>query len=798
MYDFVKTFGIFTDSPASCSEIFGNVRISILTPSLIRVENQPDGKFCDLPTQTVICRSFDSPAYSISCDKTAIFLKTEKAEFTLKNGKLVKVCLNDGRTVTDFHKGNLRGTRRTLDMTFGRVRIGEGIISRSGVALLDDSSSLVLMSDGTLKPRKNALERKSNGTDIYCFAYGDDYNGAIRDYYKLCGSTPLIPRFALGNWWSRYKAYTQQEYLELMDRFKSENIPVTVATVDMDWHYTDIAERFGKDAAKCKTPKNPYTYLTGCYLIPGWTGYTWNEELFPDYRQFLKKLQNDNYKVTLNLHPAQGVRCFEAAYGDFAKFMGIDPESKQPIEFDISDPKFIQGYFRFLHHIYEDEGVDFWWLDWQQEKHTKIDGLDPLWALNHYHSLDVARDGKKRPLILSRFAGCGSHRYPLGFSGDTAINWATLKFQPYFTATASNIGYSWWSHDIGGHHYGRRDDELYLRWVQFGVFSPIMRLHSSKNEFIGKEPWKYGDETYRVVTDFMRLRHRLIPYLYTMNRRTNYDGIPLIRPMYYDYPKEKDAYTVGNEYFFGSELIVCPITEKADKRLNLGGAEVWLPQGKYTDIFTGRVYAGGTKLRMFRGTNSIPVLAKEGAIIPLSANGTDNNCKNPTDMEILIFSGNGEFRLYEDDGETEKYKNGEFSQTLFSVSRDNDTMCFSIEPVEGDASLVPEQRNYLLSFGNIADAEIECSHEHTAEKGQNFKLSVSVKSSEKLTVTLKNIKEKKNPPKREMLTELICKIQGNNDLKSLLYSKCLTDEFDGKIASPKAVREAINEIMCML
>ena len=797
MYDFKKVFGTDCDSTPSCTEQFGDTRISIITESLIRIEKQSDKKFCDLPTQAVICRSFSSPAYTIKKHGCTMIIKTAKAEFIVMDGKLTKVILSDGRIVTDFKSGNLKGTRRTLDMTSGKAPLGDGIISRNGVALLDDSNTLLLLSNGTVKPRKDILDRSENGSDIYCFAYGYDYNGAVRDYYKLTGMTPLIPRFALGNWWSRYKAYTQEEYLSLMKRFKEEKIPITVATVDMDWHYTDVSKRFGKEAAKSKLPDDPVAVVKGCYANAGWTGYTWNDELFPDYREFLKKLHENNYKVTLNLHPAQGVRCFETAYKDFAEFMGIDPDSRQQIVFDITDPKFIEGYFRFLHHGYEDEGVDFWWLDWQQERTTKIEGLDPLWALNHYHSLDMKRDGTKRPLTLSRFAGAGSHRYPLGFSGDAAITWSTLSFQPYFTATASNIGYSWWSHDIGGHNLGRRDDELYLRWVQFGVFSPIMRLHSTKNEFSSKEPWKFSGEVQRIVTDFMRFRHKLIPYIYTMNRRTNADGIPLIRPMYYDYPETEEAYNIPNEYMFGDKLIVCPITEKCDKKLNQGGTDVWLPDGKYTDIFTGRIYRGGQKMRMFRDLCSIPVLAKEGAIIPLSENGTENNCSNPIDMELLIFSGNGSFKMYEDDGETEKYIDGELAETLFEIKEENGNIIFRINPAEGDLSVIPEKRNYTLKFMNIKNAGIDIDCIKNNAKYLEIKL-IDIKSDEGITVHLTDIEEKKNPPKQELITELISKVQGFNDLKSMLYSKYLKSDIKGISLVSKTFRDAVGEINCTL
>lgn len=173
-----------------------------------------------------------------------------------------------------------------------------------------------------------------------------------------------------------------------------------------------------------------------------------------------------------------------------ATALGIEEDGKV-IPFDFTSSKFINAYFAVIHKPYEREGVNFWWIDWQQGIQSKTAGLDPLWALNHYHTLDHEQNHSKA-LILSRYAEVGSHRYPVGFSGDTWTTWDTLDYLPYFTATATNIGYTWWSNDIGGHGGGEKNDELYLRHLQFGVFSPINRLHCTNQETFTKEPWYYG------------------------------------------------------------------------------------------------------------------------------------------------------------------------------------------------------------------------------------------------------------------------------------------------------------------
>lgn len=794
---FSDTFAVdFKDTV--CPNIYqsGGVRISVITPCLFRVEWQSEAKFCDKPTQAVLHRDLGKVKFSAARKNGMICINTPSARLIVDENdgsfKQAKMC--GGFTVTDIHEGNLFGTVRTLDNTKGEIPLGEGVVSKNGAAVLDDSLSLTLESDGTVKPRCK------KGSDKYYFLYAHDYIAAIKDFYKISGETPLIPRFALSNWWSRYKAYTQEEYLSLMHRFEKEEIPISVATVDMDWHWTDVVKRFGKkarntDKDKLNAKENFYDYI----VSPGWTGYSWNTELFPDYKAFLKELNAMGLKVTLNLHPATGVRFFEDMYEEFADFMEVDKENGERIKFDLTNPKFIEGYFKFLHHRYEKDGVCFWWLDWQQGSKSGIKGLDPLWALNHYHLLDNASGGR-RGLILSRFAGAGSHRYPLGFSGDTKMCWGALRFQPYFTLTASNIGYSWWSHDIGGHMLGVNDDELYTRWVQFGVFSPIMRLHSSNNEFMGKEPWRYSDEAGRLAAEALRLRHRLLPYIYTMNYRTHSEGRALIEPMYYHYPECEGAYEVKNEYFFGSELIVAPITEKRNRTTLLAGTELWLPEGRFTDIFTSRIYEGGGKKQVFRDLSSIPVLAREGSIIPLGLEGRKNSVSNPDAFEILIYRGNGSFTLYEDDGETLDYQNGAFCTTEFCVSEGADKLSFEISAPQGDLSLIPEKRKFVLSFKDIVSAKSVFAYLNgkriKAQVSANgfVKLSAELSGEDKLKVVLSGVTVLENPPKKELLTDLISRFQGSNLAKQITYTSLLKEE---KIPAslPKHIREPIEEIL---
>ena len=669
-------------------------RFTILTPSLIRMEYSKQGVFEDRASQSVFFRDFPENKFSTECSDGLLKIETENLIVTYKENEefsadtlSVKLKIEPASI---WHFGedfeDLGGTARTLDEANGEIPLGKGVCSRNGFSIMDDSDTMLLNEIGWVEVRVPET------VDCYFWGYGFNYLDAVKDLYRLTGVPPMLPAYALGNWWSRYHDYTQDEYQELIERFEKEDIPFSVSVVDMDWHITKIPE-------ECKNGE-------GKRFENGWTGYSWNKELFPDYKAFLKFLKDHNLKTSLNLHPAQGVGCHEDMYEEMALACGIDPATKERVRLDILSPEFMEKYFDILHHPYEEDGVDFWWMDWQQGTsywwihEENKDGnmqdereiLDPLWMLNHLHIADIKRNGK-RPMFFSRYSGPGSHRYPVGFSGDTLVTWESLDFQPYFTATSSNIGYGWWSHDIGGHMGGYRDDELITRWIQLGVFSPINRLHSSNTDFIRKEPWCFEEKTEAIMKDWLRLRHRLFPYIYTMNYRNYTDLEPLVQPMYYAYPKKSVAYEVKNQFMFGSELMVAPITKPNNKITQLGSTDVWLPEGDWFDFFAGTHYTSkaGRTLSVHRKINDYPVFAKAGAIIPMQ---NAYVLEPGNDLDVVIFPGkSNRFMLYEDAGDGSEFENGEFVKTEMTLEWSENPV-FTVKPAAGALSLLPETRNY--------------------------------------------------------------------------------------------------------
>jgi len=674
----------FAPIPNSQSVIaYGNARFTILTSRLIRIEYDPEGPFDDRPSQVFWYRAQPTPQYDVKKSSSEVNIETNDLILHYELGKRFSqaspsIFIKKENTYWrygDANNTNLKGTIRTLDQSNGAEELDNGLISLSGWSLYDDSKSLVFNSDGWLEHRGKPKQYQ----DLYFFGYGHDYLSCIKDFQKVSGEVPLIPRWALGNWWSRYWAYPQSELLALMDSFNEHNIPISVCVVDMDWHIT-------------KT----------CNSSSGWTGYTWNKVLFPDPDGFIQSLHQKGLKTALNLHPAEGVHPHEEMYPQMAERMGIDPSSQEPVKFDITNPDFVSAYFEVLHHPYEDKGVDFWWIDWQQGAKTELKNLDPLFWLNHLHAYDRTRDDKKRPFIFSRWPGLGGHRYPIGFSGDTCATWESLDFQPYFTATASNVAFGWWSHDIGGHMGGEREAELYLRWVQFGVFSPILRLHSTNEPIQERLPWGYDLETEKCARKALQLRHKLIPYIYTAAWENTNTGVPLILPMYYRNPNALEAYQCPKQYYFGSELLVAPFTSLADPHTKQSRQRIWLPDGDWFNFFTGEYYSGDSWYSFYGGNDDIPVLARAGAIVPLDNGGVSNTTENPQSLELLLFPGaNNSFELFEDDGESLAYQKGNYSIIEFEQQWKPDKLTFIIHPVDGQIGHLPKIRSYTLKILGI-------------------------------------------------------------------------------------------------
>lgn len=694
---------------------FGHARFTVLTPELIRMEWSTDGKFDDHASLVFLNRKLPVPKFlsTLEANGRAEVVSIETAELKLR---YLPNEAADGRFTADslsitLHlngtdvvwkpgtpdTGNLLGTADTLDgVTGANINLEPGLISRNGWTVVDDTvRPLFDSADFSFEKGEQSAwpwvmpRPPGERQDWYFFGYGHEYKRALYDFTRVAGKIPLPPRFAFGAWWSRYWSYTDQEFEDLVHNFRAHEVPLDVLVIDMDWHPT-----FGTRWWDGKVDPSGHGL--------GWTGYSWNKLLFPDPPQFLADIHREGLKATLNMHPGSGVQVWEDSYPEMARAMSIDPATKKYIPFDLLDKKFATNYMNILHHPLEKQGIDFFWLDWQEESTTNFPTLTPTWWLNYVHFTDQEREGK-RPLLFHRWGGLGNHRYEIGFSGDTVSVWDSLAFQPYFTATAANVGYAYWSHDIGGHEPGPIEPELFLRWIQFGSFSPILRTHTTKNPDSERRIWAYPEPYSDLMRQSYLQRYALQPYIYTEARRTYDSGVAFLHPLYYESPDVPEAYTARDEYMFGDEMLVAPVTKEVAKDSQLATRTIWLPEGNWFEWQSGAHLKGPITIDREVSIRQIPVYVKAGAIVPMQPpmRFTDEKAVDP--LILTIFPpGDGQtsssYKMYEDAGNSTGYKHGEEAWTKIqaTVSSDGSVLRVTASPVEGHFAGMETARAYEL------------------------------------------------------------------------------------------------------
>ncbi len=692
---------LFTTMLAMAGEVYrdSHVRFTIIDGGTIRLEYAPDGKFVDNKSFLAVNRQYEdvkavvkntAKQVTIQTDKMKLVYTKSEGGFTAQNLKITSIkALNKQFVWTPGtqQKGNLKGTYRTLDGYDGEffkydhnkpMPIEDGILATDGWTLLDDSEGFLF--DGS-EDWDWVQERKSakGAQDWYFMSYGHDYKAALKSYTRFAGNVPMPPRYAFGYWWSRYWSYSDQDFRNLVSWFQKSDIPLDVLVIDMDWH--PISEAAGG----------------------GWTGWDWNENLFPDYKQFLSYLDEQGVNATMNLHPAEGVRPFEHKYQEFRQRIGMkDGETREWLG---SDKQYVKALFDTYLHPYMDEGVDFWWLDWQQWLNDKkVEGLSNTWWCNYIWFTDMEHHGEKRPMLYHRWGGLGNHRYQVGFSGDSYITWQSLKFLPYFNHTASNVLYGYWSHDIGGHQslrYGTPVPvELYTRSMQMGEYLPILRTHSTKDPALNKEPWAFDFATQERLKAVINGRYALVPYIYAAARQDYETGISLCRPMYYDYPESKEAYDsiYRNQFMFGDLMMIAPITDPVSKDDGYSRLNVWLPQGEWIEYETGTLLQGGKTVERVFTIDEYPVYIKSGSIIPYygklkNLSGTDQA------VTVRVFPGadKGSFEMYEDKGNDRSYATN-YATTTLSYTRNGAELDVTIAPRKGSYPDMPARRRFHLAL----------------------------------------------------------------------------------------------------
>ncbi len=683
-------------APAQVTD--GSARFQIITPTLLRLEYAADGVFENRATQTLGTRGTPVGAFSTSTAGGVRTIRTSALtlRYTQGSGPFtdanLSITLNvSGKQTTarpvwrtGDTPGNLGGWRRGLDLLTDRAPLHDGVLSRDGWYLLNDSETALAASGSpgfTVRPRRTGAYQ-----DGYFFGYGHDYARGLADLRTLTGAAPLLPRKAFGVWFSRYWGYTEQELRQLVARFRSEGVPLDTLSLD-----TDFKRQSNNDTAPLGSafaggrPEQPFA----------WNGWDWNRNAFKDPKAFADWAHSQGIALALNIHPSIGSTDPAADkantdagglipnYGlcnvlmvDFGQICGV---------FDWTNPKHIATYFA-LHKPFEDAGADVMWLDWCCDaSRAEARGLTADTQINRLYAERSAARGSRWP-AFSRIGGAyrpdayqsgfalrdgngafAEHRYTIQFTGDTCASWQMLGFNAEYSAVAGNIGLPYVSHDIGSFHgvraldetcgpapfglFGKHlPDDLYTRWVQLGTFQPLDRLHSNHGDRL---PWEYGGKAGAAAADALRLRGALVPYLYNLAREAHDTGLPMTRPLYLQWPDTNAAYEHPTQYTLGSDILVAPVTTPGDPATST----VWIPPGAWTNIATGARFTGPTTVTLKVPLEQIPVFARDGAIVPFQGPSPTSSAGPNAALGLDVWPGaRGAFSLYEDDGQSLAYQ----------------------------------------------------------------------------------------------------------------------------------------------
>ncbi len=657
-----------------------NYRFTVLTPRVIRLEYNTDGTFIDKPSELILYRNFAVPEFKVRDD--ANYLEISTSYFKLSYSK-EKPFLGTKINPAANLKVELLGTDKTWYYGHPEVRnLGspspiltngvdnkvKGLYSFDGISSINDSNHKLFKQNGETE------DRPTSGIDIYLFMYKDDFLLALKDYYELTGYPALVPRYALGNWWSRNDDYNDETLKNVVDTFLKHQIPISTILLDKDWHIRIYDEK---------------KHLK--------TGFTFNKEYFKSPLDMVKYLHSNYIRLGLSIDPTEGIYNNEPYFSEAVKYLSAD-SSKIP--FNVLDPKFVDVYLKFFIHPLDNLGIDFYWLDTPPEKKEEYS------LLKHYQYYDMFRNYKRRAMVMGFDYGIATHRYPISYSGKSLVGFSTLRKIPFYNNNAFNLGVSFIAHDIGGYFKGTEDSELYTRFIQLGTFSPILKFGVEKGKYYKREPWRWDIKTYTIAKDFLRLRHRLIPYIYSEAYKYHKFGDPLITPIYYTNPKFYDDILYRNEYYFGSLFLVCPILEKNDPVMNRALHNFYIPEGTWYDFVTGKKFPGNKNYVSFFKDEEYPVFVKQGSIIPMGLNENVNDITPPINMEIHIFPGKSNtYTLFEDDGESDLYRKGFYILSEIEYNYMPNNYSVIIRAKEGKSGIIPDKRNYKIVFRNTKRTE---------------------------------------------------------------------------------------------
>lgn len=728
----------------------GGVKLEFCTPDMFRVRASWDGQF--QPDEPYMVVQYEWPSVAIEHREQAdhfllntdkLQLKVHKVPFRIevftKDGKLLAAdagagnrggLIRDGEAVevrkelmADEHFYGFGERMDFLDQRNKKLRLdvgrGKGLphhvgaynileanyapvpffMSTRGYGIFFHTAYPTEWDMGMSNAEQYSFKASGGELDYY-FMYGPDFPSLLNSYTSLTGKAPLLPQYALGlhvgtysgGTWG-YEHLTSDQYvIELGRKFRTHGIPADILHLDSTWRI------FGQVGGK------------------GATSFEWRET-FKNQEAMFDSLYAMDYKmVGVHLRPRfdNGKKLNLLAQ---AREQGyVYPEEDNPGEFvNFFDPEAVDWWWengvkrvasQGAMFLKTDEGSAFGALANESEK-VGPSGEDIPWKHNVFPLVYAKASYEKfqehngiRGMGHTREGYAGIQRYPFIFAGDWPSEWQ--YFAPVIKA-GLNIGLSGvgkWAHCMGGFEHVA-DPELYIRWTQFGLLSPIAHLFGMEHPHY-KEPWNYGEDALRNFKKYDLLRYRLIPYLYSNSYLNHTTGMPLMRALVLEYQDDANVYDIADQYLLGSSLLVNPVTTKGAKTRT-----VYLPEGTWFDYWTGKQYEGKQFVHVLTPLDTLPIFAKGGAIIPMQPEMIYLGEKPVNTITLDVFPhGSSRFELYEDDGESLDYQEGEYAITEISSELSGSDFNLKIQKPEGPYQVPPH--DYLAKIHwNAAKAPAE-------------------------------------------------------------------------------------------
>lgn len=495
----------------------------------------------------------------------------------------------------------------------------------------------------------NTLAYESGGGAIrYQIIASENWPEIIQDYTNLTGRQPMIPRWVLGNFSSRFGYHSQDEVISTIDKFKTENIPVDAVILDLYW--------FGK-------------------TITGTMGnLSFDTDSFPKPKKMVKQLAKKGVKTVLITEPfilTTSKKWDEAVEAEVLALDTLHQPARYDFYFgntglvDVFKPKAQLWFWDIYKNLKQDYGIHGWWGDlgepevhpeWvkhEQEKANEVHNIyGHQWAKLIYEGYKNDYPNE-RPFILMRAGYSGSQAFGMiPWSGDVSRSWGGLQSQPEISLQMGLQGLAYMHSDLGGFAGNLLDDDMYVRWLQYGVYQPIYRPHAQED--LASEPVFRSDDAKNKAKKAIEQRYKLLPYNYTLAFKNNQTGIPLMRPLFFEEPDNFKTYFIANQYLWGQDMLICPVLEPNQTQL-----QVYLPKGSNWFLKTkNKLYNGGQEvwLELENFTDNIPVFYREGAFIPKAklVQSSDDYSLKTFDLVFVLPDDKSiaESYLYHDDGLT--------------------------------------------------------------------------------------------------------------------------------------------------